>query len=251
MVGGSPNVGREAFGANTYAYEPAIDINASGQIALGFMESDTLGGAVNAATKGFISTFVTARKPTDPAGSMENIVLVPKGTGTGTITSRIGDFSGMNVDPVNGTFWHTNEFGGGGPTDIAEIGFLPNGFELQNGVLTVCGDEDSVNENDTFKLERESADPTLLDVFVNNNTLVPNFTIAIASLSKVAHLRRRRQQHLDCEQLQWLDHPGRLAQSRTTASTGMPPMLAPICPPARMASTKRSCNSPPAPTRPR
>jgi hypothetical protein len=121
LVGGNPNVGRIGFGPNTYSVEPAIDINSSGQIGLGFMESDTLGGAVNAATGGFISTFVTARQPTDAAGTMQNIVLVPAGTGSGNISGRIGDFSGMNVDPVNGTFWHTNEFGGGGPTDIANF----------------------------------------------------------------------------------------------------------------------------------
>ncbi len=123
-VGGGENLGRIGFGANTYSVEPAIDINAQGQIGLGFMESDTVGGAGNTATKGFISTFVTARQPTDAAGTMQPVVLVPAGTGSGDINGRIGDFSGMNVDPVNGTFWHTNEFGGGGPTDIAN--FTPN-----------------------------------------------------------------------------------------------------------------------------
>src|SRR5205814_8941058 len=80
------------------------------------------GGAASAATKGFISTFVTARKPTDAAGTMQPAVLVSAGTGTAVITGRIGDFSGMNVDPTNGTFWHVNEFGGpGGPTVIANF----------------------------------------------------------------------------------------------------------------------------------
>jgi hypothetical protein len=121
QVGGVNNVGRIGFGANTYSVEPAIAINPSGEIGLGFMESDTIGGAVNVATAGFLSTFVTARKATDAAGAMQPVVLVPAGTGTGIITGRIGDFSGMNVDPVNGTFWHVNEFGGGGPTVIANF----------------------------------------------------------------------------------------------------------------------------------
>jgi hypothetical protein len=124
MVGGNPNVGRMDFSANTYCFDPAIDINSMGQIGLGFMESDTVGGAINAATGGFTSTFVTARQPTDAAGTMQPVVLVPAGTGSGNIHIRTGDFSGMNVDPVNGTFWHANEFGGGGPTDIAN--FTPN-----------------------------------------------------------------------------------------------------------------------------
>ena len=121
LVGGNPNVGRIGFGPNTYSVEPAININSAGEIGLGFMESDTVGGAANGSTGGFLSTFVTARKPTDPAGTMQPPLLVPAGKGSGIITGRIGDFSGMNVDPVNGTFWHVNEFGGGGPTVIANF----------------------------------------------------------------------------------------------------------------------------------
>src|SRR5437588_11046891 len=49
-------------------------------------------------------------------------VLIPAGTCSVYINGRIGDFSGMNVDPGNGTFWHVNEFGGaGGPTVIANF----------------------------------------------------------------------------------------------------------------------------------
>jgi hypothetical protein len=122
MVGGNPNVGRIGFGANTYSFEPSININPSGEIGLGFMESDTVGGAANATTGGFISTFVAARLPTDAAGTMDPVVLVPKGTGTAKINGRVGDFSGLSVDPQNGTFWQVNEFGGaGGPTDIANF----------------------------------------------------------------------------------------------------------------------------------
>ena len=169
LVGGSPNVGREGFGVNTYAFEPAIAINPAGQIGLGFMESDTLGGVVNPATGGFISTFVTARNPTDAAGTMEPPVLVPAGTGTGNINGRIGDFSGMNVDPVNGTFWHTNEFGGGGPTVIAN--FAPT------DPLNLYGDQDYPNENDTFRLVRDPSNNNLLDVYLNG-TLQGQYVLA-------------------------------------------------------------------------
>ena len=138
-VGGVDDVGRMAFSANTYAYEPAIDINSSGEIGLGFMESDTTGGAISPATGGFISTFVTARKPNDPAGTMDAPILVSAGTGSASITGRIGDFSGMNVDPTNNTFWHVNEFGGaGGPTVIAN--FTPE----DRPVVTAPGDQTAV-----------------------------------------------------------------------------------------------------------
>src|SRR5262249_56508331 len=104
MVGGSPNVGRIGFGNNTYSFEPAIDINPSGQIGLGFMESDTIGGAANATTGGFISTFVTARQPTDAAGTMQPVVLVPAGRGSAPSTGRRGAFSAMNAEPGAGSF---------------------------------------------------------------------------------------------------------------------------------------------------
>ncbi len=79
LVGGVANVGQIGFGPNTSCYYPGIGINSAGQIGLSFMESDTLGGAVNPATKGFVSTFVTGRQPTDPAGTMDPPVLVPTG----------------------------------------------------------------------------------------------------------------------------------------------------------------------------
>ena len=175
------------FGSNTYSYEPAIDINASGQIGLGFMESDTSGGVINAATEGFISTFVTGRLPTDPAGTMETPVLVSAGTGTANINGRIGDFSGMNVDPANNTFWHVNEFGGGGPTDIAnfELVTFPPGISVTNGELLICGDQDNSDENDTFKLVRDSTDPTMLDVFRNNTTTTPTFQFPMSGINQI------------------------------------------------------------------
>ena len=76
------------------------------------MESDTKGGAVNPLTMGYLSTFVTARLPTDPPGAMQPYVLVPSGKGDSNIRAgeRIGDFSGLSYDPADGSFWHANEF---------------------------------------------------------------------------------------------------------------------------------------------
>ena len=154
------------------------------------MESDTIGGAINPATGGFISTFVTARMPTDAARTMEAPVLVPAGIGTANITGRTGDFSGLNVDPVNGTFWAANQFGGAdGTPDNVIVNFeplvFPAGISFTNGTLELCGDQNSTNENDTFKLERDSADPTMLDIFFNNSTATPTFTFPMASINKI------------------------------------------------------------------
>jgi uncharacterized repeat protein (TIGR01451 family) len=101
--------GRVSAGANTYVVYPGIDINASGQIGLSYMKSGTDSGT------DYLSMWVTGRVPSDPAGTLETPVLVPAGTGQANYTDftsghRAGDLSGINVDPVNGSFWAANEF---------------------------------------------------------------------------------------------------------------------------------------------
>jgi uncharacterized repeat protein (TIGR01451 family) len=63
----------------------------------------------------FLSVWVTGRVPTDAAGTLQAPVRVPAGSGQAnyddfTSGNRAGDLSGINVDPVNGTFWAANEF---------------------------------------------------------------------------------------------------------------------------------------------
>ena len=101
--------GRVGGGANTYVVYPGIDINPSGQIGMSYMRSGT-----DAATD-YLSMWVAARTPADAAGSMEASVIVPAGAGQAnysdfTSGGRAGDLSGINVDPVDGTFWAANEF---------------------------------------------------------------------------------------------------------------------------------------------
>ena len=101
--------GRVGAGANTYIVYPGIDINASSQIGMSYMKSGT-----DTATD-YLSMGVTGRVATDAAGTMETPVTVPAGTGLAnykdfTTGGRAGDLSGINVDPVNGTFWAANEF---------------------------------------------------------------------------------------------------------------------------------------------
>ena len=177
QVAGVNNIGRIGFGSNTYSVEPAIAINSTGEIGLGFMESDTVGGAANGATGGFISTFVTARKSTDAAGTMQPVVLVPAGTGSGIITGRIGDFSGMNVDPVNGTFWHVNEFGGGGPTDIAN--FTPEDRPVVTGQSDQTAIEAAAKSFDLGKFADADGGPWT--VTVNWGDGSPNTTFNVNS----------------------------------------------------------------------
>src|SRR5262245_16617620 len=101
--------GRVSAGVNTYVVYPGIDINASGQIGMSYMKSGT------DTSTDYLSMWVTGRVPVDAAGTMEAAVKVPAGSGLAnyddfTSGNRAGDLSGINVDPVDGTFWAANEF---------------------------------------------------------------------------------------------------------------------------------------------
>jgi uncharacterized repeat protein (TIGR01451 family) len=101
--------GRVSAGPNTYITFPGIDINASGQIGMSYMQSG------NDTSTDYLSMWVTGRVSTDTPGTMETPVIVPAGTGVAnykdfTSGGRAGDLSGINVDPVDGTFWAANEF---------------------------------------------------------------------------------------------------------------------------------------------
>ncbi len=101
--------------ANVYDFYPGIDINSQGDIGMSFMQSSMTGS-----NKGqFMSVYVTARGPGDPAGTMETPVLVQAGQGNYTDFSsphRAGDLSGINVAP-DGTFWVCNEYATAASTD--------------------------------------------------------------------------------------------------------------------------------------
>jgi uncharacterized repeat protein (TIGR01451 family) len=110
-VSGTPTLsqqGRVNAGANTYLTYPAIDINSSSQIGLTYMRSGT------DTSTDYMSMYVTGRTASDAAGTMETPVLVPAGTGQANYADfspgRAGDLSGINVDPVDGSFWAASEF---------------------------------------------------------------------------------------------------------------------------------------------
>ncbi len=53
------------------------------------------------------------------------------------------------------------------------------------GVLTINGDIDAPGEDDVIDLRRDPNNPVLLDVFVNNNTPTPNFTVEWLTLQTI------------------------------------------------------------------
>ncbi len=101
--------GRINAGNNTYVTYPGIDINAAGSIGMSYIQSG------NDTTTDYMSMWVTGRLSSDAASTMETPVRVPSGTGLANYTDfasthRQGDLSGINVDPVDGSFWAVNEF---------------------------------------------------------------------------------------------------------------------------------------------
>ncbi|HEV3120478.1 MAG TPA: hypothetical protein VGY53_01180, partial [Isosphaeraceae bacterium] len=82
------------------------------------------------------------------------------------------------VDPAKGDILLAGVFG-------RSAWILSNASVAVNGagVLQINGDQDYPNEDDTIKLEREAANPLLLDVFLNSAT--PVLTVPLASLKQI------------------------------------------------------------------
>jgi hypothetical protein len=95
-------------GSGVYTFFPSVAIAANGVIGMTFMES-----SVNE----FMSMYVTGHTFVDPPGGLATPALVKPGEARYSTTFhevavlRAGDFSGITVDPVNGTsFWAANEY---------------------------------------------------------------------------------------------------------------------------------------------
>ncbi len=172
--------GDVSLGNNTYAYYPGIDINASGDIGMSFMDSGT-------ATGKFMSMYVTARTPTDPSGQMETPVLVPAGTGQTNYhdfagsQQRAGDLSGINIDPSDGSFCAVNEFanqeaGANWGTAVANFTFAAAPAftaTLVANTLQIQGTGGGAHA----LIRLKAGDSTTLEV-LNNGTLVGSFSVA-------------------------------------------------------------------------
>ena len=131
----SPNSSPVIFQQGTYApgltdgihrWMGSIAMNSLGDIALGFSASNGTNPSV------FPSMFYTARHDGDPPGQMtlgEGSII--NGTGSQTGSQRWGDYSAIDIDPVDDqTFWYIN---GPVPTTSAI------GWRLRIGAFNVAG----------------------------------------------------------------------------------------------------------------
>ncbi len=109
----SPNSSPVIYQEGTYApgvsdgihrWMGSIAMDASGNMALGYSASN--------ATTTFPSVWYTGRLAGDPLGSMpQGEASIVNGTGSQTGSQRWGDYTSMNVDPVDDcTFWYVNQW---------------------------------------------------------------------------------------------------------------------------------------------
>ncbi|HTL30695.1 MAG TPA: hypothetical protein VL282_15800 [Tepidisphaeraceae bacterium] len=99
-------------------YYPAIDIAPNNDIGMVFMES---------ASNEYMSIYATGRKPTDALGTMHVPFLIHSGAAAYSAFGdsspyRAGDYSGISIDPSNGSFWVASEFA----TSRGGLQFLAN-----------------------------------------------------------------------------------------------------------------------------
>ncbi len=132
-------------GPGVHTYYPSIEVAANGDLGMTFMQSSTTE---------FMSMYVTGRRATDPAGVMQPPLLAKAGEATYRVIFssgqeltqplRTGDYSGITVDPVTGTFWVANEYATEPlppPQTRANWGNWIANFSIsRSGMLIVAGD---------------------------------------------------------------------------------------------------------------
>jgi fibronectin type 3 domain-containing protein len=88
-------------GSGISTYMPAVAVDANGDLGLTYMESSA---------SEYVSMYVTGRLVSDSSNTLEAPALVA--AGTSPTSSRVGDYSGISLDPSSPTtFWAGNEYG--------------------------------------------------------------------------------------------------------------------------------------------
>jgi hypothetical protein len=104
---GTPTVAQQG------TFSPDSSDRWMGSTAMDSAGDQAIGYSVVSSSTGLDPTVrLTGRTPSDPAGTMETEINIVTGTGVQEATSdRWGDYSGMQVDPVDDcTFWYTQEY---------------------------------------------------------------------------------------------------------------------------------------------
>jgi hypothetical protein len=148
-------------GAGIGAMHGTVAINPLGAIGATYMQSS--------ATE-FLSFYVTGQNPGDPAGTMQTAVLGIAGQAAYNAFDgdpfRLGDYSSVTVDPVDGSFWATNEFADNRSSDnwatgVAhfDTGLTGGGGGGGGGSSTLTATPNPVDENHPTNLQGTFSDP--------------------------------------------------------------------------------------------
>jgi hypothetical protein len=198
VLGDQGDIGGEDIAASTYTFFPAIAVDASSDVGIGFSAS---------ASTIFPGAFATGRLATDPLGTNVGSATLRAGLASYVRTfsdasgdclprNRWGDYSGMAIDPVDGSFWVFNEYaitqGTGTVCDAppdTQLGrwgtafgnfsdaSLPIQLSYFNGAATAQGDVRlewgtiSETNNYGFEVEKSPDEPTSYQLIPNS--LVP------------------------------------------------------------------------------
>jgi hypothetical protein len=106
-----------------------------------------------------------------------------------------GVWAEAGVNLPNSPVWDMDyDAPGGTGDDFLVLGTLGRGaWTLANAsvalatvpILEICGDEDFANQDDTIRLVRNAGNPSMLDVFLNNNTSVPTAQFPLSSIQQI------------------------------------------------------------------
>jgi hypothetical protein len=98
--------GTIGVGSGSHSYYPSIAIAPDGDLGMTFIQSSS---------SEYMSMYVTGRTSADPAGTMQTPVVAkagqaPYGANFDSSPFRAGDYSGITIDPNDGSFWAANEY---------------------------------------------------------------------------------------------------------------------------------------------
>src|SRR5260370_20119283 len=172
-----------AAGIDTYM--PSGALATDGTIGMTYLESAAPAGTFLGEN---MSMSVTGRAATDPTGTMQDGVLVKAGE-INYLGSPIGDFTGITVDPIDGTtFWAANEYALN--HDPNDLGF-PNwatwiaSFTVTPLAATATGSISGLVFNDFNGDGLNESEPGLnsvtIDLFDASNTFVASTVTATGS----------------------------------------------------------------------
>jgi hypothetical protein len=134
--------GTIGVGSGANSYYPSIAIGANDVLGFDYMESSSTE---------YMSVYVTGRVSSDPSGQMEALVLAQAGQapyhGFDSSPYRAGDFSGITVDPSNGSFWAANEYATSSTNLAANWGTAIADFQISSSAMPPTITSISANPN--------------------------------------------------------------------------------------------------------